>query len=127
MLGARGATRSLPAVRPAPRLAARSRWKWYRGDVLAVEAEFDLKTHVQSGERGQRWVAFTHGPIALAQKVSSIPDDEPFDGRRPDEAEAMLVPSAHGSYWIAGPGITLMPYHLTCTDDSGPKTYFRCG
>ena len=101
--------------------------RWNRGDVLAVEAGFELKTHVQNGERGQQWVAFTHGPIALAQTVSSVPDDEPFDGRRPDEAEAMLVPSEDGSYGIAGTGIALMPYYLTCTDDSGPKTYFRCG
>ena len=103
------------------------RRRWGRGDVLAVEAEFELKMHVQDGERGQRWVAFTQGPIALAQKVSSIPDDEPFAGRRPDEAEAMLVQSENGSCRIAGTGITLIPYHLTCTDESGPKTYFRCG
>ena len=101
--------------------------RWDAGDVLAIEAGFELNLHVQDGEQGQQWVAFTRGPIALAQQVSAIPDDEPFDGRRPDEALGMLAESADGSFRIAGTGITLMPYRLTCSDDSGPKTYFRCG
>ena len=103
------------------------RRRWDNDDVLAIDAEFELNLHVQSGERGQQWVAFTRGPIALAQQVSAILDDEPFDGRRPDEALEMLTESADGSFRISGTGITLMPYLLTCGDDSGPKTYFRCG
>ena len=103
------------------------RRRWDTGDVLAIEAEFELNMHVQDGDCGQQWVAFTRGPIALAQKVSSIPDDEPFDGHRPDEALGMLRESVDGWFRIAGTEIMLMPYHLTCSDDSGPKTYFRCG
>ena len=103
------------------------RRRWDAGDVLAIDAEFELKMHIQDGEGGRQWVAFTRGPIALAQRVSAIPDDEPFDGRRPDEALETLEDSADGSFRIAGTGIELMPYHLTCSDDSGPKTYFRCG
>ncbi|MYD97676.1 MAG: hypothetical protein F4X98_09850 [Gammaproteobacteria bacterium] len=101
--------------------------RWESGDVLAIEAEFELHTHIQSGEGGQQWVAFTRGPIALAQRVSAIPDEEPFDGRRPEAAQDMLAESADGSLEIAGTGLKLMPYLLTCADDSGPKTYFRCG
>ena len=103
------------------------RRRWDSGDVLAIEAEYELNLHVQDGERGQQWVAFTRGPIALAQQISSIPDDEPFDGRRSDEALGMLAESEHGTFRIDGTGITLMPYLLTCSEDSGPKTYFRCG
>ena len=101
--------------------------RWDRGDVLAIEAGYELNLHVQDGEQGQQWVAFSRGPIALAQQVSAIPNDEPFDERRPDEALGMLAESVDGSFRVAGTGITLMPYHLTCSDDSGPKTYFRCG
>ena len=103
------------------------RRRWERDDVLAIDARLELNLHVQDGERGQRWVAFTRGPIALAQQVSAIPEDEPFDDRLPDEALGMLVESADGSFRINGTGVKLMPYHLTCSDDSGPKTYFRCG
>ena len=38
----------------------------------------------------------------------------------------MLEPSTDGSYRIADTEIALVPYHLTCTDDSGPRTYFKC-
>ena len=102
------------------------RRRWDRGDVLAIEAESALRVHTQVGEDG-RWVAFTKGSIALAQQVSSAPDDEPFDGRQPEEALAMLEQSPDGSIRVGGTGIALMPYHLACTDDSGPRTYFRCG
>ena len=102
------------------------RREWGAGDVLAIEARSKLEAHVQAGEHAQRWVAFTKGPIALAQKVSSIPDDEPFERCKPDETLAMLEQSADGSCRIADTGITLMPYSLTCTDDSGPRTYFKC-
>ena len=103
------------------------RRRWDSGDVLSIEAEFELKLDVQDGEQGRQWVAFTRGPIALAQQVSAIPDEEPFDGLAPDEALGMLRESSDGSFRIAGTGITLMPYGLTCSDRSGPKTYFRCG
>ena len=102
------------------------RREWGNGDVLAIDARSELKGHVQVGEHGQRWVAFTRGPIALAQKVSSLPDDEPFGGCTLDEALAMLEQEADGSCRIAGTGIALLPYRLTCADDSGPRTYFRC-
>ena len=101
--------------------------RWGSGDVLAIEAEFELNMHVQDGEGGRQWVAFTRGPIALAQRISAMPDDEPFDGRRPEEAQGLLTEADDGSCRIAGTDITLMPYLQTCTDDSGPKTYFLCG
>ena len=102
------------------------RRRWERGDVLAIEAESELRMHVQEGEGGQRWIAFTQGSVALAQKVSSIPGDEPFEGRTPAEALAMLRQSREGSHSIADTGIALVPYHQACTDSSGPRTYFRC-
>ena len=39
----------------------------------------------------------------------------------------MLKQAPDGSIRVGGTGIVLMPYHLACTDDSGPRTYFRCG
>jgi uncharacterized protein len=98
---------------------------WQSGDVLAIETEFELAVHVQRGENGRKWLAFSHGPIALAQKISAIPDDEPFAGVSSDEALGTLKASADGSCRVDGRDITLMPYHLACTEDSGPRTYFR--
>ena len=100
--------------------------RWGSGDVLAIEAVSELAMRTQDGENDGRWVAFTKGPIALAQKVSAFPDDEPFDGRSPAEALAMLELAADGSVRVGDTGIALMPYHLACTDDSGPRTYFKC-
>lgn len=100
-----------------------------RTEVTVNERRFhELHRRWESGDvRGRQWIAFTRGPIALAQRVSAIPDDEPFEGRRPEEAQGLLTEADDGSFRIAGTGITLMPYLQTCTDDSGPKTYFRCG
>lgn len=102
------------------------RRRWQSGDVLAIEAEYVLRVHLQA-PGDERWIGFTHGPLALAQKILASPDDEPFAGRQPDEALAMLEPSTPGSFRITGTDITLVPYHLACTDGSGPRTYFRCG
>ena len=102
------------------------RREWGPGDVLAIDGRSELEGHVEVGAHGQRWVAFTKGPIALAQKVSSVPYDEPFDECKPDDALAMLKQSNDGSYRIGDADIALIPYHLTCTDDSGPRTYFKC-
>lgn len=103
------------------------RRQWRSGDVLAIEAEYELKVHVQTADdaEGKRWVAFTHGPLALAQKISASPCDEPLAGRLPDEAVAMLEPSIQGSFTVLGTDISLVPYHLACSESSGPRTYFR--
>ena len=98
---------------------------WQSGDVLAIETEFELTVHVQQGENGQKWLAFSHGPIALAQKISAIPDDEPFARVSSDQALEMLKATADGSHQIMGSDITLIPYNLASTEDSGPRTYFR--
>lgn len=102
------------------------RRRWRSGDVLAIEAESEIRMHTQIGEHGHRWIAFTKGPIALAQQITAFPDDEPFDGHHPEEAMAMLA-TWNGSIRIGDTHIDLVPYHQTCTDDSGPRTYFRCG
>ncbi len=39
---------------------------WKTGDSLALEFEYLLKSHVETPEDGQSWVAFTYGPWARA-------------------------------------------------------------
>ncbi|HUV08417.1 MAG TPA: beta-L-arabinofuranosidase domain-containing protein, partial [Spirochaetia bacterium] len=42
---------------------------WKSGDEIAVDFEFLLKSHTELSKDGQKWVAFTYGPWALAQKT----------------------------------------------------------
>jgi len=108
--------------------------RWSPGDVLAVEMAYHLESHVQEGEDGQKWVAFTYGPLALAQKVEELPDQEPFEGLEdtPDKSgnilrmiDGPLEPGTDMEFAIRGTGITLQPYYKVYSRDSGPKTYFK--
>ncbi len=99
---------------------------WQNGDVLKIDAAFELHSHVQSGENGKHWVAFSCGPNALAQKINTAPTDEPFAELSAEEALQKLRPSADGSLLVQGTDIVLMPFLRTCTEESGPRTYWRC-
>jgi DUF1680 family protein len=110
--------------------------KWEQGDVLVIDMEYKLRMHVQDGEEGQKWIAFTYGPVALAQKISEVPDEEPFAGLNisldePEKILNMLTKSkgdnSESTFTIKDSGITLMPYYLTATRESGPRTYFKVG
>ena len=103
---------------------------WNKGDVIAVDMEFALKTSIQAGEGNQKWVAFNYGPHALAQKINAIPAEEPFSCMNAREISKMLkmLSKSSGSditFSIKGTDITLHPYYITCTEQSGPRTYFR--
>jgi DUF1680 family protein len=106
------------------------RQTWKRGDVMTIQYKYELKAHIQDGEAGKRWVAFTYGPIALAQKITEMPDAEPlydlaFKG--PLDIVEMLSRSSNSGmeFNIKGTDITLIPYYQTGSKESGPKTYFK--
>ena len=103
---------------------------WRKGDMIAVDMNFDLKASVQVGEGNKQWVAFNYGPHALAQKITAIPDEEPFSGMNEKETSKMLRMLSKSSdseiaFSIKGTDITLLPYYMTCTKQSGPRTYFK--
>lgn len=102
---------------------------WTKGDEVIVDYDFELKVNIQEGEEGKRWVAFTYGPLALAQKIESIPGEEPFentDFTKPEELLVQLQKSAISNveFNIKGSNTTLIPYYQTGSKKSGPKTYF---
>ncbi len=106
------------------------RQTWKKGDVMTIQYEYELKAHLQEGEAGKKWVAFTYGPIALAQKITEMPDAEPFYDlafKGPLDIAAMLSRSSNSGmeFNIKGTGITLIPYYKTGSKKSGPKTYFK--
>jgi len=103
---------------------------WHRGDVIAVDMDFALKASVQVGEGNKKWVAFNYGPHALAQKITAIPSEEPFLGMNEKEISKMLRMLSKSSdsdiaFSIKETDIHLLPYYMTCTKETGSRTYFR--
>jgi DUF1680 family protein len=103
--------------------------KWKKGDEITIDYNYELKATIQDGEKGKKWVAFSYGPIALAQKVDKMAGDEPFlniDFTNPNELLGLLVKSAKSDieFTIKETSTTLIPYYQTGTKQSGPKTYF---
>lgn len=106
------------------------RQTWKKGDVMTIQYEYQLKAHLQEGEDGKKWIAFTYGPLALAQKITEMPDEEPFSGldiKEPSKLTSMLSKSSDQDihFSIKGTEINLIPYYQTGSKESGPKTYFK--
>jgi len=106
---------------------------WKTGDEIALEFEYLLKSHIETPKDGQRWVAFTYGPWALAQTMDKgAVVVEPFAGKD--------VPSKAASEWlepyppqeetvprfrIKSTKILLGPFYCAGTEKTGPRTYFK--
>lgn len=104
--------------------------KWKKGDVVTVELDFLLKAHLQDGEDDSKWISFTCGPIALAQKITKMPSEEPFlhiISSEPAEFFKMLSKSSESEteFYIKETDITLIPYFQTGSEQTGSRTYFR--
>ena len=52
----------------------RVRRAWNPGDRVALQFDFPLRAHFQTASDGVRWVAFSWGPLALAQSVVAQTD-----------------------------------------------------
>lgn len=103
---------------------------WGKGDVIAVDMAYELRAHIQEGEQEGKWIAFTYGPFALGQKISELPENEPFydiDFKDSSTLLGMLSKSSDQDieFSIEGTEITLIPYFRTCSKESGPRTYFK--
>ncbi|MBI5690738.1 MAG: glycoside hydrolase family 127 protein [Verrucomicrobia bacterium] len=57
------------ALRPTPAGYLELKRTWRPGEKAVVRFEFPLRAHFQTGRDGVRWVAFTWGPLTLAQDV----------------------------------------------------------
>jgi DUF1680 family protein len=103
-----------------------------KGDVIAVDLDYQLKLHAQEGEGGKIWIAFSYGPITLAQKITANPGEEPFVNsklpvNKPEEILSMITPvdERNMHFAIKNTGIILVPYFHTGSRISGPRTYFE--
>ena len=123
---------------------------WKKGDMIDINYQFNLKAHEEIGEEGKRWVAFSYGPLALAEKLNSKNDfsidrdkfnrmagsklvrPEPFinlDTKNKNVLLDKLIPieGSQARFKIAESDIELMPYYKTASNYSGPRTYFYLG
>lgn len=104
--------------------------KWKKGDVVDIDLSYELKAYIQEGEEGKKWIAFTYGPFAMAQRISKVPDNEPLKNFTQDELKQVLKSLSRQSgseiaFTIEGTDITLIPYYQTGSKHSGPRTYFE--
>jgi hypothetical protein len=108
--------------------------RWNSGDTIGIDMDYKLELHVQEGEEESQWIAFTYGPLALAQVISEIPEEERFMGLglswdEPEKIMELLEESKdeddYPIFTVADFGITLVPFYRTATWETGPRTYFR--
>ncbi len=108
---------------------------WKKGDVITIDLNFELNVALQEGEKGSKWVAFSYGPLALAQKINAKPSEEPFAGLEPDDTRIKEIlqrlkpnPTQNGiSFNINNSAVSLIPYYQAGSRTSGPRTYFQIG
>jgi len=108
--------------------------KWGKGDVITINIKYKLQLHVQEVENRKKWIAFSYGPIALAQKITQKQTEEPFkkikaEFNKPEKILSMLSKAEESSsslvFTIQNTGIILVPYYQTGSKNSGPRTYFE--
>jgi len=105
---------------------------WKTGDEIALDFEYLLKSHIETPKGGRRWVAFTYGPWALAQKVKKgAAVARPFAGKDVASKAASQwlepCPAQQGAaprFRIKGTEILLGPFYSAGDRQSGPRTYF---
>ena len=104
---------------------------WKKGDVITVDPAYQLKAHTQRGEDNLAWVAFTYGPITLAQKTLDLKTDEPFMKFKAEEKTRMVnmlakSPGSKLAFTVKGTDITFIPIWETANElqFGGTKTYF---
>jgi len=103
---------------------------WKNGDVLTIEMEFLLKAKITTGEKCKSWVAFTYGPVALAQKLKKgAPRQDPFlDKPSSVSILANMLSKSAGNeitFSIEDSNVTLIPYVDAMVDNTEIETYFK--
>jgi DUF1680 family protein len=108
--------------------------KWKKDDRISVNLNYKLQVNIQRGENNKSWIAFSYGPLALAQKITAKDVEEPFKLTKANAGNIneilSLVSLDHRNdsnvvFRIANSDIKLIPYYLAGSRTSGPKTYFE--
>ncbi|MCP5113991.1 MAG: hypothetical protein GY953_24420 [bacterium] len=100
---------------------------WQPGEEMQVKFDFPPKAHFHDDRDGNRWVAFTRGPLALAQDVGeTTPEPAPLTFDTTGEfLEPVAAPEDMGvSFRISGTEISVVPYYLAGATGGGVRTLF---
>jgi hypothetical protein len=96
-VGARAVKMKINGARIEPERSApgffRVRRVWNPGDRVALQFDFPLRTHFQTASDGVRWVAFSWGPLALAQSLVTQTD-------HPQNVLLVEQESEDGNRWL---------------------------
>ncbi len=106
---------------------------WKTGDEIAITFEYLLESHVEMPQDGNKWVAFTYGPWALARVINKgAPSTQPFLGKSilSQAPSQWLTPCTDQegnlpTFRIKGTKLVLKPYFSTASLETGPQTYFQ--
>ena len=93
---------------------------WAPEETVLVRFDFPVRAHVHRDRDGKRWVAFTRGPLALAQ-------DAP--GQNADEAHAIAIPPGKVDarevlQRVEAAGTVLVPYYQAGAHGGAVRTFF---
>jgi DUF1680 family protein len=106
---------------------------WAPGDRMRIVLDYRLRADIQTGADGKQWVAFSYGPLALAQRITGDENPEPFVGMAldtPEARKALLTgfekkfSGGVPHFTVGNTGVVLMPYSYAGSKESGPRTYF---
>jgi DUF1680 family protein len=105
---------------------------WAPGERIRIGFQFPVRAHLQRARDGRMWVAFTRGPLALAQGSATRTDDTEIarpKGASLDDGSLWLQSIEAGKagvpqFQIKGTGIVLLPYFQAGGDGSSVRTYF---
>ena len=99
---------------------------WQPGEAVRIQFEFPLKAHFHGDRDGKRWVAFTRGPLALAEEVSGgrTSDVEVPVVTESEDARQWLRKDQGFRYRIEGTGYVVIPYYLAGSTGAGVRTLF---
>jgi DUF1680 family protein len=95
--GARAVKININGARNEPERSApdfvRVRRVWNPGDQVALQFDFPLRAHFQTASDGVRWMAFSWGPLALAQSLVAQTD-------HPQNVLLVEQESEDGNLWL---------------------------
>jgi len=106
---------------------------WKTDDKIDIEFEYLLKVNIETPTEERKWIAFTYGPFALAQKIKKdAVVTEPFIGKdvKTKAPSQWLKPypvkgSDMSLFRIENTKILVGPYLFAGSKKNGVRTYFE--
>ena len=100
----------------------RAKRLWFVTDTGFLLSGFESRpsNHLWQGKNNREWIAFSYGPLTLAEKISEKPAEEPFVGLDTTlvtrkEIQSMLVREEKNDttfrFNVKGTEVYLIPYY----------------